>query len=97
MGCCFVYVAWKPKKRHTLKSLTPPWAVAFDRGGLKLSELISDAQKTLGAMQGYNWVVVSNISNFHPYLGKIPILINIFQMGWNHQLVQQLFILRPCL
>ena len=23
---------------------------------------------------------------FHPYLGKIPILINIFQMGWNHQL-----------
>ena len=28
-------------------------------------------------------VVVSN--NFHPYLGKIPILTNIFQMGWNHQ------------
>ena len=25
-------------------------------------------------------------SNFHPYLGKIPILTNIFQMGWNHQL-----------
>ena len=26
--------------------------------------------------------------NFHPYLGKIPILTNIFQMGWfNHQLV----------
>ena len=23
----------------------------------------------------------------HPYLGKIPILTNIFQMGWNHQLV----------
>ncbi len=22
---------------------------------------------------------------FHPYLGKIPILTNIFQMGWNHQ------------
>ena len=22
---------------------------------------------------------------FHPHLGKIPILINIFQMGWNHQ------------
>ena len=28
----------------------------------------------------------SNISYFHPYLGKIPILTNIFQMGWfNHQ------------
>ena len=25
--------------------------------------------------------------NFHLYLGKIPILTNIFQMGWNHQLV----------
>ena len=24
---------------------------------------------------------------FHPYLGKIPILTNIFQLGWNHQLV----------
>ena len=23
---------------------------------------------------------------FHPCLGKIPILTNIFQMGWNHQL-----------
>ena len=23
---------------------------------------------------------------FHPYLGKIPILTNIFQLGWNHQL-----------
>ena len=35
-----------------------------------------------------HWVVVSNIFYFHPYLGKIPILTNIFQMGWNHQLVQ---------
>ena len=25
--------------------------------------------------------------NVHPYLGKIPILTNLFQMGWNHQLV----------
>ena len=29
----------------------------------------------------------SNIFYFHPYLGKIPILTNIFQTGWNHQLV----------
>ena len=27
------------------------------------------------------WLVVSNIFYFHPYLGKIPILTNIFQMG----------------
>ena len=29
----------------------------------------------------------SNMFYFHPYLGKIPILTNIFQMGWKHQLV----------
>ena len=29
----------------------------------------------------------SNIFYFQPYLGKIPILTNIFQLGWNHQLV----------
>ena len=34
----------------------------------------------------HNWVVVSNIFYFHPYLGKISNLTNIFQMGWNHQL-----------
>ena len=33
-----------------------------------------------------NWVVVSNIFYFHPYLGKWSNLTNIFQMGWNHQL-----------
>ena len=27
------------------------------------------------------------IDFFHPYLGKIPILTNMFQRGWNHQLV----------
>ena len=31
----------------------------------------------------------SNIFYFHPYLGKIPILTNILQMGWNHQPVFQ--------
>ena len=29
-----------------------------------------------------------NIFYFHPYLGKIPILTNIFETGWNHQLVK---------
>ena len=29
--------------------------------------------------------MVSNIFYFQPYLGKIPILTNIFQRGWNHQ------------
>ena len=34
-------------------------------------------------------MVLSDIFYFHPYLGKIPILTNIFQMGWNHQLVME--------
>ena len=35
-----------------------------------------------------NWVVATQIFfGVHPYLRKIPILANIFQMGWNHQLV----------
>ena len=37
----------------------------------------------------HDWVVVSNSFNyllFSPYLGKIPILTNIFQRGWNHEL-----------
>ena len=29
--------------------------------------------------------MVSSIFYFHPYLGRIPILTNIFQRGWNHQ------------
>ena len=49
-----------------------------------LENHVSNEQK------GTTWLVVSNIC-FHPYLGKYendPIwLINIFQMGWNHQLV----------
>ena len=45
-------------------------------------------RQTLGKLgvTSSNWVVVSNIFYFHPCLGKIPILTNIFQRGWNHQL-----------
>ncbi len=42
-----------------------------------------------------NWLVVSNILYFHPYLGKIPILTNIFQTGWNHQLEKIVAIYPP--
>ena len=34
------------------------------------------------------WVVLGGGFNYvyvHPYLGKIPILTNMFQKGWNHQ------------
>ena len=39
-------------------------------------------KKNKGPLGGGNL----NILYFHPYLGKIPILTNIFQLGWNHQL-----------
>ena len=35
------------------------------------------------------WFV--HISDFHPYLGKIPILTDIFEMGWNQPLVEGVF------
>ena len=44
-------------------------------------------QKKVWMLHGYvscpegNRLVVSNIFYFHPYLGKIPILTNIFQLG----------------
>ena len=41
------------------------------------------------------WVVVSNIFYFHPYLGKISNLTNMFQIGWNHQLVLFMFLVGP--
>ncbi len=43
------------------------------------------------AMNYKNWVVFSNSFCFHPYLGKIPILTNIFGRGWNHQLEKNLW------
>ena len=33
---------------------------------------------------------------FHPYLGKIPILTNIFQRCWNHQLEIYVYFSRQC-
>ena len=44
--------------------------------------------------KGHFWVVVSKIFYFHPYLGKISNLTNVFQMGWNHQLDLYSFVLR---
>ena len=58
-GLLFCLCCLETKKTAHLEVCDPPCGpVAFDldldRGGLKLSELISDAQKALGAVQGYN-------------------------------------------
>ena len=57
------------------------------RTGLQLSR--KKAKAMLTTLFILILVVVSKILYFHPYLGKIPILTNILQMGWNHQLVIQ--------
>ena len=48
------------------------------------NSLVMNFLQTMIRIIYYIWVVVSNIFYFHPYLGKIPILTNIFQRGWNH-------------
>ena len=45
------------------------------------------AEKMLKSLDSFNQVVVSNMFYFHPNLGKSSNLTNVFQMGWNHQLV----------
>ena len=45
-------------------------------------------RNSIGDLGGGN----SSIFYFHPYLGKIPILTNIFQRGWKHQLVIYLLV-----
>ena len=54
-------------------------------GGEAYSEL-QCLESEDGRKKKHGQVVVSKIFYFHPYLGKIPILTNIFQLGWNHQL-----------
>ena len=41
--------------------------------------------------KGKNRVVVSNMFFFHPYLGKLPILTNIFQLGLKPPTRKRLF------
>ena len=59
-------------------SETPGKCSKKDKGS-KLSKLWNVSEQ-FEIKIGY-WVVVSNIFYFHPYLGKIPILTNIFLMG----------------
>ena len=47
----------------------------------------SRAHQTVWCTRYTWWLVVSNIFYYHPCLGKISNLTNIFQRGWNHQVV----------
>ena len=68
-----------------LNSKTP----AVGKGYIRLHAKVGTVKKSggfFGKLDMQNWLVVSNIFYFHPYLGKISNLTIIFQLGWNHQL-----------
>ena len=61
---------------------------SLEKKNLFLNHLNLGKTKELFSVSEINWISrwwFQTFSNFHPYLGKIPILTNIFQMGWNHQ------------
>ena len=98
--CPTVYLAQEGDrlKYQLLKGDGPPtgW-VSLTTGGKqplgKPIEAVSWRRWQQGPFFSWSQSVYRNLGRgfkyvfFHPYLGKIPILTNIFQRGWNHQLV----------
>ena len=63
------------------------FVASFEYGTKPCEQKHGVKKKTADNDKNQDWMVVSNIFYFHPYLGKIPILTNMFQVGWfNHQL-----------
>ena len=81
-----IFIYWKRYGFHVSVDIPVPWSIRISWNVIHGVEHCHCSLHHL--TQGWldYWVVVSNIFHFHPYLGKIPILTNIFQMGWNHQL-----------
>ena len=85
---------WGSRPVPSLPSSTGCMLLGSHQAGLWLAAALT----RLGGLQEIRWEISrwlwlgggnSNIFYFHPYLGKIPILTNIFQTGWNHQLVMR--------
>ena len=96
----FVVTWWFQKNtKHIFSQRTTAWqppplfpasrSVPDSPGKVRCPSCGDEAQNFHGGSCSFShaWVVVSNIFYFHLYLGKISNLTNIFQMGWNHQLV----------
>ena len=84
--CRFMAFSW----HFTLETIFS----SFDRWSKSTTNSKRNIPIVLPLIQKYGWltypliwVVVSNIFYFHPYLGGWSNLTNIFEMGWNHQLV----------
>ena len=65
-------------------------------GNLKTGLVVSSWNHDISREVHKSWLVVSNIFYFHPYLGKISDLTNIFQIGWNHHLVSYCIMFVTC-
>ena len=85
--CCgkFLRNLWNPLGCHfSSPSGSNKWTPQFVLPGVTLLRIPWIASNETN-LDGGN----SNIFNFYPNLGKMPILTNIFQMGWNHQPVMK--------
>ena len=71
------WLRWNRRRRVRLVWLV--WRIGVVLGGASQERVLPLTQKKKHLVGGFKYVYV------HPYLGKIPILTNIFQMGWNHQ------------
>ena len=65
--------------RSALCSTTP--LNTYHDTEMKVAQLLAGVEDVNVYLGGGN----SNMFYFHPYLGKISMLTNIFQMGWSHQ------------
>ena len=63
------------------------WRACFSKNGLVQTppHTIEQSIPSWINAKRFGKLVVSDIVYFRPYFGKIPILTNIFGMGWNHQ------------
>ena len=59
----------------------PFWNFSPVEAGSEVSKRYASVKLGESEIGDIFWVVVSNIFYFYPYLGKIPILTNIFQRG----------------
>ena len=72
LGLRVNFIPFFPSRSPTSSTTMPPWLHVTWSGKKRL------LMKFLAGGLKY-------FLNFHPYLGKISNLTNIFQMGWNHQ------------
>ena len=77
---------WKRDPANRGKTISPAIRKVLVTSSSSGEQLAVSFRESI-PLEELNWLVVSNIFYFHPYLGKWSNLTNIFQRGWNHQLV----------